>query len=69
VLPGEGAKYLAKNDEITCGSCTRAGTLKHQTGKKIVCIHNCSTPIQNISCVGHRQSTRQPLLLAFLMKI
>jgi len=23
VLPGEGAKYLAKNDEITCGSCTR----------------------------------------------
>jgi len=23
VLPGEGAKYLAKNDEITCGICTR----------------------------------------------
>lgn len=23
MLPGEGAKYLAKNDEITCGSCTR----------------------------------------------
>jgi hypothetical protein len=23
----EGAKYLEKNDEIICGSCTGAGTL------------------------------------------
>jgi hypothetical protein len=30
VFPGEGAKYLAKNDEITCGICTRSRELQER---------------------------------------